>query len=225
MSRLPAALILSIAVLLQSNALAQTTAPSTQPAAALDQTSPRGTLKLYFTADASKDGAAMKPLLLAANPAEAHMVNAWCQSRTADRTLTDAMRAEFPKEWPADPRAQATADLPQIYQKVDDSAQVITGDTATLKATDAQAVALTFKLVNGKWVMPLAVLLQDTDSDHLEANAHQIDIQVKVMQAAAADVAAGKYADMNKAVEDVKSRIFDASVADHAASTEPTTQP
>jgi hypothetical protein len=225
MSRWAAALTLSFVFFVQSNALAQTTAPSTQPAVALDQTTPRGTLKLFFAANAASDGNAMKSLIQAGNPAEDHMIAAICDKRDADRLLTDALRDKFPKEWPGDPRAQEESQLPQIYQKVDASAQSITGDTATLKAPDAQAVPLTFKLVNGKWLMPLGVLVQDTDPDHLEANAHQIDVQVKVMRDATADVKAGKYADMTKAVEDVKERIFDANVADHAAATQAATQP
>src|ERR1700679_3061790 len=100
MARCAAALILSFVLLIQSNVFAQTTAPATQPAAALDQTTPRGTLKLFFAANASSDGNAMKPLLLAGNPAEGHMIAAVCDKRDADRLLTDALRDKFPKEWP-----------------------------------------------------------------------------------------------------------------------------
>jgi hypothetical protein len=225
MPRWAAALILSFALLIQSNAFAQTTAPATQAAAVLDQTTPRGTLKLFFEAYAARDGDAMKPLLYAANPAEVHMVAAKCDSFNADRALTDALQAKFPDPSHGDPRAQALADLPQIYQVVDNSTQVITGDTATLQKPDAQAVPLTFKLVDGRWVMPLEVLVQETDPEHLEANAHQIDVQVKVMRAAIADVAAGKYTDLNTAAQDVKERMFNAAVADHAASTQAATQP
>jgi hypothetical protein len=216
--------LVAIVVLISSSALAQSTQPSTQPAAALDQTTPKGTLKLFFTADAHSDGGALRPLLLAETPAQTHMADAMTAKRDADRALTHALMVKFPDRWPADPLAQANSELPLVYDKIDQSGQEIAGDTATVHAGGEQAVPITLKRIDGKWLIPLGTLLQVVDADQLETNAHQIQIQVKVMLAAADDVKAGKYADMDKAVEDIKQRIFTASVDDHAA-TQPATQP
>jgi hypothetical protein len=85
----------------------------------------------------------------------------------------------------------------------------------------------TLRRTEGKWRIPVSAMFPNVDPATLVGQAHQIEIQVTVMRAGAADVAAGKYASASEAIEDVKKRIFDAALADHKATstTEPQTQP
>jgi hypothetical protein len=218
-------LILPLLLLSASSAPAQTTAPATTPSAALDQTTPRGTLKLFFTADARSDGDAMRPLLAPANPAEAHMIDAMADKKNADRALTNALKAKFPDQWKTDPRQQAENELPMVYTAIDQSDQTIDHDTATLKAGGGQGPPMTLKQTDGKWRIPLAALVQVLDPNKLEKGAHQIEIQVQVMHTAAIDVSAGKYASQDLAIADIKQKMFDAALADHSAATKPAAQP
>ena len=226
-------LVLSIILFTSRGVFAQsagpTTSASTQPAAAVDQTTPRGALKVFFAADAGSDGASLQSVLLADGPAQQHMVDALSGQKTADRTLTDALKSKFPDQWKVDPREEQQKQLPGVYDTIDKAAQTLEGQTATLKVGDGPAPPLTLKNVNGQWRIPLASLIQSIDNEKIDSDAHQIDIQIKVMQAAATDVSSGKYATQALAVEDIKKRMLTAALDDHAASTQPalhaTTQP
>jgi hypothetical protein len=212
---------------------AQTTAPatlptelaaSTQPSAAIDLTTPRGALKVFFTADAGSDGAALSSVLLPDGASQQHMVTALADQKTADRELTDALKAKFPDQWKTDPRQEQMQQLPGVYDTIDRAEQTQDGDTATLKVGGGEGSPLTLKKVNGQWRIPLAALIQSVDDGKLDSDAHQIDIQVKVMNSAASDVAAGKYATQESAVEDIKKRMMTAAVDDHAAAKQATGQ-
>ncbi|HUB26265.1 MAG TPA: hypothetical protein VL992_12620 [Tepidisphaeraceae bacterium] len=207
------------AILVRSTA-AQATNPSTP-----DSTTPRGVLKLFFSADARGDGDAIEALLLAEHPGEQDLIVAIGDQKDADRDLTGALIARFPDQWKSDPRQQAVADLPQIFARIDQAKQQIDGDTATLQASDADSTPFTLRRVDGHWRIPLAVLSNGGNAAELQNRAHQIEIQVNVMRQAAVDVKSGKYATQADAVEDVKRRIYTAALADHIAATQAATQP
>jgi hypothetical protein len=201
-------------------ASAQTTNPSPP-----DSSSPRGVLKLFFSADARGDGDAMKALLVADSPSAQQLIDAIGDQKKADHDLTGALVARFPDQWKNDPRQAAVADLPQIFARIDQAQQHIDGDSATLQAAGADSSPFTLKRVGGQWRIPLTVLSAGGNSDELQNRAHQIEIQVAVMRQAAIDVAAGKYASQSDAVEDIKRRIYTAALADHVAATQAATQP
>jgi hypothetical protein len=198
---------------------AQTTLPS------FDQATPRGALKLFFSAQTHDDGDAMQALLISDNPAEQHIIAAVADQKNADKVLTDALIAKFPDQWKSDPRKAEAADLSSIFDNIDQAELQITGDTATLHAAGSDQPPFTLKRINGRWRIPLAVLFQSLDPADLENRAHQIEIQVEVMREAAKDVAAGKYSTKEEAADEVKQRIFTAALADHTAATQATTQP
>jgi hypothetical protein len=204
---------------------AQPAAPASRPVAAIDQTTPEGALKLFFRSEAHSDGRALRDLMLASNPAEQQIVDAIADKTDADRQLTAALRVKFPDPSRLDPQDEAELRLPPVYEKIDQSDEQINGDTATLKAAGPGGQPFTLKRVDGKWRIPLAVLFQSVAPNLLRDQAHQIEIQVAVMRAATADVTAGKYASASEAIADVKQKIFNAAIADHAAATQAATQP
>jgi hypothetical protein len=214
-----------LAILAAHPALAQTAAPATLPSAAIDQSTPEGTLKLFFQAEARSDGQTLRDVLLPSNHAEEIIIDAIADKNDADRELTTALRAKFPDPTRPDPRDEAELQLPAIFQKIDQSDQQITGDTATLKAAGPGGQPFTLKRVDGKWRIPLDVLFANVSPDLLRDQAHQIELQVTIMRSGAADVTAGKYATAADAIADVKKEIFTAALADHAAATRAATRP
>src|ERR1700722_10198227 len=200
------------------SAFAQTTAPS------LDQSTPRGALKLFFSAQAREDGDVLPFLLIADNPAQQRLIAAVAAQKNADLALTNALVAKFPDQWKSDPRAAQLAALPAVFDKIDQCEQHIDGGTATLRAAGSDQPPVTLKRVNGKWRLPLEVLAPAADPATTEARAHQIEIQVNVMRQAAADVAGGRYSSKDEAIQDVKQRMYTAALADHVESTQPSTR-
>jgi hypothetical protein len=108
-----------------------------------------------------------------------------------------------------------------VLAKIDQSNEVITGDTATV-AVSASARPLPLKRVDNQWYIPLGALLPTDNPERLESSARAIDIQVQVMRAGARDVAAGKYPTEAEAAQDIKQKMVAAPLADHtAAATQP----
>ncbi len=212
-------------VLLVAASFAQTTLPSSP----LDQTTPRGTLKLFFLADSRSDGAALKPLVQTANPSEEKIVATMSAKKSADLELTTALATKFPDSTQPAPKLPTEADLAPVFEKIDEATQNITADTATLSASGETAPPFTLKKVGDKWMIPLSVLLPSVEPEVLAQQSHQIEIQINVMKAATTDVNGGKYATRAEAIEGIKKQIFDAAIADHAAAagaaTKPATQP
>jgi hypothetical protein len=199
--------------LLISHALGQTTRPA-------DQSTPQGTLKLLFTANAVSDGNTLRSLLLAESPAQQHMLLAMVDKKNADHDLTKSLMARFSDQWKTDPFLSAQRQLPPVFERIDQAQMTLDGDTASLQAS-AASTPFTLKRTDGKWRIPLAVMFRNIDSDQLEQHAHEIDIQVRVMRSAAVDVNAGKYASQADALQDIKEKMFNAAIADHAAATQP----
>ena len=209
-------IITGVLFLLAIPVSAQTTLPSTQPAA-IDQSTPKGTLKLFFQAEASSDGTPLLTILLGDDATQKQMIVAMADKKNADRDLTGALWKQFPAQWPSDPRQRAVKDLPQIFAQIDQSNLTIDHDTAQVKAQSATSPPFTLKRVDGQWRIPLAVIVPVDDAAKLQAYSRQIEVQVGVMRDATADVAAGKYPTFDQAVQDIKQRIFTAELADHNA--------
>ena len=210
-------------LLLTSLAAGQSTAPSTQPVAA-DQSTPRGTIKLLYSAEATSDGKVFRQVMLTTSSAQEKMADAIADKTDASREFQAALFKKFPEVWQnVDPDKKGIYDLPRVLDLIDHAIELIDGDTAKVQMMNSQAVPLTLKRSNGKWLLPMDVFVQGEQPDNtLEQNAHQIEIQVKAMRQGADDVLAGKYKSAGDAEQDVKQRMFTAALDDHAAATQQT---
>jgi hypothetical protein len=221
MLRGPVAAALSILSFLSTAGLAQTTMPATTQAG-LDQSTPRGALKLFFECKARSDGDGMRQILLPSSPAQEQIVAALADQNNAARDLSQALETRFPQDGPT-PSELAERQLPPVFEKIDQSKLTIDGDDATLISPNPDAKPFMFHRKDGKWRIPLSALLTDVDSAKLMKQAHQIEVQVVVMRAGAADVNAGKFTSASEAIEDLKKQMYDAAMADRTAAS--TTNP
>jgi|GEM_PF-5311549 len=215
-------LALSAFLLLASLAAAQTTAPATQPIA-VDQSTPRGTIKVFYSAEATSDGKVFRQVMLPTTPAQEKIADAIADKTDASREFTAALFKKFPENWQnIDPAKKGVDDLPRVLDMIDHSIELIDGETAKVQMLSSQAVPIALKRVNGKWFLPMDLFVQGDQPDAtLEQNAHQIEIQVKAMRQGTDDVLAGKYKTAGDAAQDVKQKMFTAALDDHAVSTQP----
>lgn len=201
------------------------TNPTTAPVVPADQTTPRGAVKMFFAANIRGDGPGLQSLLLGENPAEDGLIAAMGEQKTADHDLADALQAKFPQEMKVDPAKRADEQVALVGPQIDAADEHVEGDTATVSGRGG-GKPFTLKRVDGRWRIPLSVLVRNADPEKLRKATHQIDIQVKVMRDAVADVNAGKYASIQEAQQGVKQKLFMEALADHQRSTsQPATQP
>jgi len=218
--------------------------PATQPAAAgaaaptsapvaVNQDTPRGTLKVLTSAGANGDRTMFRKVIATTNPSEEKVVDAAANQAEATVKFQHALMAKFPPPGVSDPAAKAQADLRDQLASIDAFDEIITGDTAVVRPKDAPADSqgLTFKRINGKWMLPFEILSKGAPQDQLEKSVPLIDAQTQIYSSAADDVAAGKYKSIQDFQTDIHARMQKAMEEQIArqvgagATTQPSTQP
>lgn len=183
-----------------------TTSPATLPAA--DQTTPKGALRMLFTATDAGDAAVIRSVLYTASPLEEKMAKTMAELSSAMATLQSAIGTTFGGDQArvqADNRAAASRIRDELLAKL---TEAIDGDHAVVKL-DAMGnfQPMEFKKIDGQWKVLIGKSLEKTDAATVEKQLDATAIQVKVIRDVAADVSAGKF----KTVADVK-QTMDAKV-------------
>jgi hypothetical protein len=199
--------------------------PATQPAtaisfAAVDQTTPKGALKVLLTAITLGDGETLKHVVHAPNDLEASLVTAMGDQKSADRKLTDALYARFPAESP-DPKVYRAKIMADTFTGIDAGVETINGDTATVTVRSSKNPPQMRK-VDGQWMVEFASLAKGLTDDAIPQHIKTIQVESAIMNKGADDVAAGKYAKLADALQDIAAQL---SKATAAAASQPTTQP
>ncbi len=209
-----------------------TTAPSTLPAA--DQTTPKGALRMLFTATDAGDAAAIRSVLYTASPLEEKMAATMAEMSSAMAVLQTAMRTSFGEDQTraqiGDPAAAARMRDELLAKQTEQ----INGDHAVIKLEGmGNFKPVELKNDAGKWKVLIGKSLEKADPSMVEKQLDATGIQVKVIREVAADVSAGKFKNVGdvKQAMDAKVRqalmqyVQDQSKAATQPSTAPTTQP
>jgi len=230
----------AFAAIMTTAASAQTTAPASLPTTtpttlpAADQTTPKGALRMLFTATDAGDAAAIRSVLYTSTPLEEKMAGTMADMSSAMATLQKAMRTTFGEEQTrtqvGDPAAAARIRDELLAKQTEN----IDGDHAVVKLEGmGNFKPVELKNDAGKWKVLIGKSLEKADPSMVEKQLDATGIQVKVIREVAADVSAGKFknvADVKQAM-DAKVRqalmqyVQDQSKAATQPSTAPATQP
>ncbi len=230
----------ALAGVLSNSAFAQSTMPATHPTATpatlpvADQSTPKGALRMLFTATDTGDAAVIRSVLHSTNPLEEKMATTMAEMSSAMASLQKAIRTTLGEE-----QARAQLGDPAAASHMRDEllarqTETIDGDHAVVKLEGmGNFKPVDLIKVDGKWKVLIGKSLEKADPVMVEKQLDATAIQVKVIREIAADVSAGKF----KTVADVK-QVMDAKVrqalmqyvqeqskAATQPSTAPTTQP
>ena len=189
------------------------TMPTTEPTGiAVDQTTPRGALKFFLSAEARGDGDQLKQVLRAESPEQESFLDAMAEQKSADRDLANAMMDKFPNAG-FDPRARRDQQLAMVLPKIDLVKEDIVGDTATLSSSNSanpKGTTFTLKKVDDKWYIPLSALIRP---ESMDTGIHMFSIQTAIMKQGMNDVNSGQYATLSDAASSIAHKMHDALVA------------
>jgi hypothetical protein len=179
---------------------AATTAPATLPS---DASTPKGSLRMLFAATDAGDEAAIRARLYTATPLEERMADATARISGATAKLHGALVATYGAEAahtllpdPAIAARKRDERLPQLVETV--SAD---GQTASIRMEGFAAVEpFEFRKVGAEWKLRVGKKLETVPAAEIEQQMAALEMQLKVLNEVAADVAAGKL----KAIADVR---------------------
>jgi hypothetical protein len=192
-------------------------AASTQPAAAVDQTSPKGAIKVLETAILKGDSDGMLHVISASSPEETKVVNAFVNNISAKVALQDAVLTKFPPATgnPGDVKAKQLVDT---LGAVDKMTENVAGDDASvgpLGAPDESRLKL--KKLDGQWKVPFATMFGGVEQ--LDQRVDSLNVQTGVLRDLEGDVVAGKFKTVEEMQQAGQQRMIAAALANAAATT------
>jgi signal recognition particle GTPase len=196
-------------LLLSGSAIAQVAAPAaTKPATKpttvpADASTPRGALRLLFTATDAGDEAAIRARLYTTNPLEEKIAEATARSSSASAALYRAMVGAFGAEqthtYLPDPALAARGRDQRVQYLVETINE--DGQSAVVRMEGMAAVEpFEFRKVGNEWKLRVGKKMESTTANEIEQQMIMVDLQLKVLSEVTADISAGKL----KSVADVK---------------------
>jgi hypothetical protein len=215
-------LVAAICMILSVPSRAQT-APSTAPAPAADQSTPRGALRVLAEAMDNGDAAGIRSAMTATTPLEKQMVDALIGYHEAlahfSKAAEEAFGADEAKKIIGDKAAaheNAMAALAATPEKID-------GDTAIV-GDGPQHVQLV--KVDGKWTIPAGKLAEGTDTASVNQRIADLKTRARIYNEVTEETKHDQYKTPEEAWAAVNAKAMKAaSGADQGAASQPATQP
>jgi hypothetical protein len=202
-----------------------TTAPSTRASVPVDQSTPRGAVKVLQIASSKGDAQTIVSVIQTSNPSEVKVAQAYADFTAAQTGLRDALEIKFPPPG-ADLATTKALQMSELMDRIDGMQETITGDDAVVAMPQAGPQAtIQLHRTNGQWKVPYSVMF--TETDHLDQRLALMRGQTGVFKDLTAQVNQNKFA----SVDDFKQGAWQEmqklklTLSATNPSTQPTTQP
>lgn len=193
---------------------AQQTHPTTAPA--IDASTPRTALRTLSVAMRDGDVATIKRLFLAANPAEAKMVEADAEMAAALADLRRAAVAAFGEQGAKTITGDTAAGSTESLARIDGADITATGDTATVAYRDEKQSPFVLRRVEGEWKVPVSELGKPLDRAALDQRLSDLSIQTAVVREIIKRIQDHKFPTPEQAREAWQGRILQAATSQPA---------
>jgi len=195
---------------------AATTSPTSAP---IDQTTPRGTLKLLAKALEAGDRKMLLEVFDTSSPSEKKLADATAALAEATAELRRASVKAFGEQASRPLGIEAAG---EAMARVDASIEKIDGDKATVTSPVDPSDSLLLVQRDKKWRVPMAQFSGGAvDAADLEKNLHDTAEQAKLLKAVAVEVTAGKFKTAMDARQELDKRIIQSAMPQGAAATVP----
>ena len=201
----------------KSPATRAVTAPTSAP---VDQTTPKGTLKLLARALEAGDRKMLLDVLDSASPDERRIAEATAGLAEATAELRRASLKTF-GEIASRPLGVDMAAVSEAMARVDASTETIDGDKATVTSPSDPGDSLMLVQRDRKWRVPMAQISGAVNAADLDKNLHDSAEQAKLLKVLAGEVSAGKFKTAIEARSELDKRIIQSAMPQGAAATVP----
>jgi hypothetical protein len=197
--------------------------PKDKPAATApqspDEIALRAALKTLAKALQDGDRDQIRRVIYAASPTERKMVDAMATMAAEIAHLYKAAAKAF-----GDEQAKAlTGDLGAELTRIEQAKVSIDGETATVVykpgepapkqadlASADPAAPLQLSKIDGRWQVPMAKLSKDATPEQIEQRLADLDVQTKVIAEITAEIAQGKYKNIDAVAEAWQAKVMQA---------------
>jgi len=176
------------------------TAPASQPALPTDPSTPRDALKILAAAMRDGDADKLKSVVLTSNSAEVRMLGAMAGLAGSLARLNQSALKAFGEEDASRFTDDSTAHFSQTLARIDAAEVTIDGDKATVRYHSAGAEPFEMRCVppahssqEGQWKVPMSELSPGADAAALDQRLSELNVQRKIVDELADEIAAGKY--------------------------------
>jgi len=196
---------------------AASTTPTTAP---VDQSTPKGALKMLARALEAGDRKVLLELLYADSPSERKIAEATAGLAEATAELRRAAVQAY-GETASRPLGVDGAAVADAMARVDASVEKIDGNQATVTSMLDPTDSMLLVQRDAKWRVPMAQIGGAVDAADLDKNLHDTSEQVKLLKAIAGEVSAGKFKTAIEARQELDRRIIQSAMPQGAAATAP----
>ena len=184
-----------------------TTASTVPTSAPVDQSTPKGALKVLTTALDTGDRKMLLEVFHADTPVEKKMIEATAALAEATAELRGAASKAFGEQASralgVDPAA-----VPEAMARVDASAVTIEGDKATVTSPEDQNDKLVLVHRGEKWHVPMSQIAPSADEGNVDKSLRDTAEHVKLLKQLAGEVSAGQYKTPTEARQELDKRII-----------------
>lgn len=215
---------------------APATAPASQPAAAADSSTPKGTLTLLSRATQSGDSSTVKDLFHSTTPQQQKMVDLMLERTEVFAKFRQALAKAFGEDAATQLTGSSPADEAVAEGRINQAMVKIDADKASVQMKsetpgDPDPDAVQMVKVDGKWKLPMSALTEGMGAADVESGLRKIKMLSEVVTQTTNEVTSGKFKTAEEVNDAIRGKLASAMLADAAAAagnapaTQPTTAP
>ncbi|MCS7033755.1 MAG: hypothetical protein NZ561_07140 [Phycisphaerae bacterium] len=203
--------------------------PSTPPAPApvqvvpMDQSTPRGALKVMTQALEDGNAELARRVLLIESDEQERWAEAMLSLASAGAEVKRVSVARFGEEGAQAIVGDTAMAIAMAMGAIDRSTEELDGERAIVRSADSQEAPVELVRRDGLWRLPMKAIIGDADPEVLRETAQRMVRQVTAMRSFTADVSADKFASPGDAAQALQLRMVQAVFAPEGQS--PATQP
>jgi hypothetical protein len=179
---------------------APATAPASQPALPAEPATPKDALKILAAAMRDGDADKLNSVVLTRNPSEVRMLGAMAGLAGSLARLNRSAVKAFGEEDASRFTDDSSAHFSETLARIDSADVMIDSDKATVRYSgpgelpfEMRRVRPTHSSQEGQWKVPMSELSPSPDPAALDQRLGELNVQRKIVDELADEIAAGKY--------------------------------
>jgi hypothetical protein len=181
-------------------ATAPSTAPASQPALPAEPATPKDALKILAAAMRDGDADKLKSVVLTRDQAEVRMLGAMAGLAGSLARLNQSAVKAFGEDDASRFTDDSSAHFSETLARIDGAEVTIDGDKATVRYSGPGELPFEMRRVRpahasqeGQWKVPMSELSPSADPGTLDQRLGELNVQRKIVDELADEIAAGKY--------------------------------
>jgi len=207
-------------------------APATQPLEPVDQTTPKGALKMLSRATQAGETGTLKGLFHATTPQQQKIVDSMIDRAEVFAKFRAALVSKFGEDAATKLTDTSAADEASAEARIEQAAVKVDNDKASVVMKsdvpgDPDPDPMQMVKVDGKWKLPMATMTEGMDVAAVDSGLRRMKLISEAVTQTTADVTSGKFQSPDEVNDAIRGKLASAMLAEaaSAAAANPATRP